>query len=251
MGICVKSEIGKLKRVMLHRPGKELEKLIPGELERLLFDDIPYLKTARQEHDQFAGLLRDNDVEVVYLEDLMVETLKQEEGLREAFIEEYIQDGGDTAHQYREHLKEYLMSIRDERELVEKTMEGVYMEEIRSRQATPLVDLVRDNLRFVTNPIPNLYFTRDPFASIGYGVSINKMYSETRRRETIYGKYIINYHPDFAGRVKQYYHRDDLFSIEGGDILVLGRRVLAVGISQRTTPEAVELLAKRIFADEA
>ena len=151
MGICVKSEIGKLKRVMLHRPGKELEKLIPGELERLLFDDIPYLKTARQEHDQFAGLLRDNDVEVVYLEDLMVETLKQEEGLREAFIEEYIQDGGDTAHQYREHLKEYLMSIRDERELVEKTMEGVYMEEIRSRQATPLVDLVRDNLRFVTD----------------------------------------------------------------------------------------------------
>ena len=77
MPICVKNEIGKLKRVMLHRPGAELEKLIPGELERLLFDDIPYLKTAQQEHDIFAGILRGNDVDVVYLEDLMAETLQE------------------------------------------------------------------------------------------------------------------------------------------------------------------------------
>ena len=82
MGICVTSEIGKLKRVMLHRPGRELEQLVPGELERLLFDDIPYLKTARQEHDQFAGLLRSNEVEVVYLEDLMVEVLGRDPGIR-------------------------------------------------------------------------------------------------------------------------------------------------------------------------
>lgn len=251
MGICVKSEIGKLKRVMLHRPGRELEQLVPGELERLLFDDIPYLKTARQEHDQFAGLLRSNEVEVVYLEDLMVEVLGRDPGIREAFIDQYIQDGGAMAHQYREPLKEYLMSIRNGKDLVEKTMEGVHMEEIRSKNESPLVDLVRDNLRFVTNPIPNLYFTRDPFASIGNGVSINRMYSETRRRETLYGKFIMDYHPDFAGSVKQYHQRDDLFSIEGGDILVLSSRVLAVGISQRTTPEAIELLARRIFADEA
>ena len=250
MGICVKSEIGKLRQVMLHRPGPELENLVPGELERLLFDDIPYLKTARQEHDQFAGVLRSNDIEVVYLEDLMVEALKTDGGLREAFIDEYIRDGGDTAHQYREPLKEYLMSIREEKALVEKTMEGVHMEEIRSRHESPLVDLVRDNLRFVTNPMPNLYFTRDPFASIGNGVSIHKMYSETRRRETIYGKYIMNYHPDFGDSVPKYHSREDLFSVEGGDILVLSSRVLAIGISQRTTPEAIELLAKRIFADE-
>ena len=111
MGICVKSEIGKLKRVMLHRPGPELENLVPGELERLLFDDIPYLKTARQEHDQFAGVLRSNDIEVVYLEDLMVEALKTDGGLREAFIDEYIRDGGDTAPVSYTHLRAHETSV--------------------------------------------------------------------------------------------------------------------------------------------
>ena len=95
MGVHVKSEIGTLKRVMLHRPGRELEQLIPGELERLLFDDIPYLKTARQEHDQFAELLRRNHIEVLYLEDLMAETLKLNEHLKEKFIEEFICDSGN------------------------------------------------------------------------------------------------------------------------------------------------------------
>lgn len=251
MGVHVKSEIGRLKRVMLHRPGRELEQLVPGELERLLFDDIPYLKTARQEHDQFARILRDNGVEVVYLEDLMAETLRTSETLKEAFVDEFICDSGKYALRNQERLKAYLMSITDEKALVEKTMEGIHMEEIGSAGTSPLVDLVRESSRFAADPIPNLYFTRDPFACIGDGVSINKMYSATRRRETIYGKYIINHHPDFAGQVPKYYLRDDLFSIEGGDILNLSSRVLAIGISQRTTPEAIELLAKRVFADEA
>ena len=100
------------------------------------------------------------------------------------------------------------------------------------------------------DPIPNLYFTRDPFACIGEGVSLNAMYSPTRRRETIYGQYILKYHPDFAGQVPFYYRREDPFSIEGGDILNLSPRLLAVGISQRTTPEAIEILARNIFRDE-
>ena len=100
------------------------------------------------------------------------------------------------------------------------------------------------------DPIPNLYFTRDPFACIGEGVSLNAMYSPTRRRETIYGQYILKYHPDFAGQVPFYYRREDPFSIEGGDILNLSPQLLAVGISQRTTPEAIEILARNIFRDE-
>ena len=250
MGVHVKSEIGTLKRVMLHRPGRELEQLIPGELERLLFDDIPYLKTARQEHDQFAELLRRNHIEVLYLEDLMAETLKLNEHLKENTLEEFICDSGNNAYLNKKVLKKYLMSIADEKTLVEKTMEGIFFDEIASEGKNPLVDMVRNHKRFLTDPIPNLYFTRDPFAIIGNGVSIHKMYSGTRRRETIYGKYIMEHHPDFAGTVNQYYKRNDLFSIEGGDILNLSNRVLAIGISQRTTPEAIELLAKRIFADE-
>lgn len=250
MPICVKNEIGKLKRVMLHRPGAELEKLIPGELERLLFDDIPYLKTAQQEHDIFAGILRGNDVDVVYLEDLMAETLQENPEIKEQFIKELIVDAGAQAHQEAAALQEYLKGIQNEKELVLKTMSGVYRDDLGLKGKNPLVDKVRSRARFVLDPIPNLYFTRDPFASMGNGVSINHMYSKTRNRETIYGKYIMNYHPDYRNQVIQYYDRKDRFSIEGGDILNLSNRVLAVGISQRTTPEAIELLAKRIFADE-
>jgi len=251
MPIHVKSEVGTLKKVMLHRPGKELERLIPGDLERLLFDDIPYLRTAQQEHDMFAGILRANGVEVVYLEDLMAETLKTDSGLKEKFIDDFIRDGGATACQEAPLIKEYLLSIEDEKQLVEKTMAGVHMGEIGISGKNPLVDQVRGNYRFILDPIPNLYFTRDPFASIGDGVSVNRMYSKTRCRETIYGSYIMAEHPDFKGKVKTYYNRKELFSIEGGDILNLSNRVLAIGISQRTTPEAIETLAKNIFADES
>ena len=248
MPINVTSEIGKLKKVMLHRPGVELEHLVPGELERLLFDDIPYLKTARSEHDLFAKILRDNGAEVVYLENLMAEVLKQKPYLKEIFIRQFIQEGGSTANKFSAQLFDFLMNIEDEKELVLKVMSGVGMNELKSQISSPLVDLVKTGGRMIMDPIPNLYFTRDPFATIGRGVSLNQMYSKTRRRETIFGQYILENHPDFEG-TPFYYKRTYPFAIEGGDILNLSRRVLAVGISQRTTPEAIELLAQNIFKD--
>lgn len=231
MAICVRSEIGQLKKVMLHRPGQELEHLVPGDLERLLFDDIPYLKTARNEHDMFAGILREQGAEVVYLEDLMAEVLKDSEK-KEQFVKEFISEGGASAARVKKQLYDYLMHIQDEKELVLKTMSGVRASELNVKRDCPLVSLVRAESQFLLDPIPNLYFTRDPFASIGTGVSLNRMYSPTRRRETIYGKYILHYHPDFAGKVPFYYDRKQKFSIEGGDILNLNRKVLAIGISQ-------------------
>ena len=143
------------------------------------------------------------------------------------------------------------MDIPDEKELVLKTMSGVSMHEIKSETHSPLVDLVKSDSRFIMDPIPNLYFTRDPFACIGTGVSLNCMYSRTRRRETIYGQYILEHHPDYRGQTPFYYKREYPFSIEGGDILNLGSKVLAVGISQRTTPEAIELLAQNLFEDSS
>lgn len=249
MPICVKSEIGKLKKVMLHRPGKELEHLVPGELERLLFDDIPYLKTAQGEHDLFAGILKAHGAEVVYVEDMMAEVLKADPQVRECFIRQFISEGGNTAQKFKNQLYDFLMDIQDETELVLKTMSGVSNHELKSDTRSPLVDLVKSDSRFIVDPIPNLYFTRDPFACIGNGASLNYMYSKTRRRETIYGKYILENHPDYAGRTPFYYKREYPFSIEGGDILNLSSRVLAVGISQRTTPEAIELLAQNLFED--
>ncbi|MDO4973361.1 MAG: arginine deiminase [Eubacteriales bacterium] len=251
MAICVKSEIGPLKKVLLHRPGQELEHLVPEELERLLFDDIPYLKLAQQEHDTFAAILRRQGVEVVYLEDLMAETLRLNPGLRELFVGQFLREGGPFAQNHAEELFDMLTSLEDERELVLKTMSGVSTAEMRDElRAGPLTRLTRERRQFLLDPIPNLYFTRDPFASIGCGVSLHRMYSATRCRETIYAEFILRYHPDFAGQVPFYYDRSDPFHIEGGDILNLREDLLAIGLSQRTSPEAVELLARRLFADE-
>ena len=250
MAIHVKSEIGKLKKVMLHRPGQELEHLVPEDLERLLFDDIPYLKTAKIEHDMFAEIMRGQGVEVVYLEDMTAEVLKNPEK-KEQFVREFIAEGGASAAKVRDQLYDYLMKISDEKELVLKTMSGIRASELNVKMSCPLVSLVKKESQFLLDPIPNLYFTRDPFACIGNGVSLNRMYSRTRRRETLYGKYILKYHPDFAGKVPFYYDRTMDFAIEGGDILNLSNKVIAIGISQRTTPEAIELLAQNIFVDKA
>ena len=250
MPICVRSETGTLEQVLLHRPGAELEQLVPGELERLLFDDIPYLQAAQQEHDAFAEMLRHNGTQVLYLEELMTQTLAADPQVRRRFVRQFIEEGGRIARHFQPALYEYLTALTDD-ELVRRTMTGVSMEEfLPEGQRGALVSLTRGSHRFVLDPIPNLYFTRDPFACIGEGVSLNAMYSPTRRRETIYGQYILKYHPDFAGQVPFYYRREDPFSIEGGDILNLSPRLLAVGISQRTTPEAIEILARNIFRDE-
>ena len=252
MAICVKSEIGPLKKVLLHRPGKELEHLVPGELERLLFDDIPYLRLAQQEHDTFAAILREQGAEVVYLEDLMAETLRANPGLRVTFVRQFLREGGPFAQNHAEELFHMLSMIEDERELVLKTMSGVTGAEMRGGlNEGPLTSLTRERRPFVLDPIPNLYFTRDPFASIGCGVSVHRMYSVTRCRETIYGDYIMRHHPDFAGKVPLYYDRNAPFNIEGGDILNLREDLLAIGLSQRSSPEGIELLASRLFRDES
>ena len=247
MSICVKSEIGPLKKVLLQRPGRELEHLSPDTMEQLLFDDIPYLYRAQQEHDEFAALLRSCGAEVVYLETLTAEVLASDKALQQQFIADAIAQAGNYALGYREPLLEYLQAIRDPLRLVQQTMEGVTYREVFPTQGGQLSDLASTGARFLMPPIPNLYFTRDPFACIGDGISLNHMYSATRNRETLYGKYILTYHPDFAGQVPLYYGPEEHFSIEGGDIINLSDTVLAVGISQRTQPEAIERLASSIF----
>lgn len=250
MPIHVRSEIGPLKKVLLQRPGRELEHLSPETMESLLFDDIPFLYRAQEEHDRFAEILRENGAEVVYLDALTAEVLEKEPSVRESFLEDVIEKAGGCARGYREALRAYFRSISDAKTLVRRTMAGVTYEEVFGNHAAGLSGLVREKTRFLMPPVPNLYFTRDPFACIGRGVSLNHMYSATRNRETIYGSYILRFHPDFKDRVPLYYTPQEHFSIEGGDILNLSETVLAVGLSQRTQPEAIERLTKNIFADE-
>ena len=246
MAINVKSEIKPLKKVLLHRPGKELLNLTPDTLERLLFDDIPFLKVAQQEHDAFAQILKENGVEVVYLEDLAAETISQCPDLKKQFLEQFITEGGVLVPEYREALMKLFESYTDNKELIMKTMEGVKYGELKLNSDSLISKLIDEN-ELILDPMPNLYFTRDPFASIGHGVSLNKMYSVTRNRETIYADYIFKHHNDYKGKVPYFYERDNQFHIEGGDILNLNDKVLAIGISQRTQAAAIDQIAKNIF----
>ncbi|MCW6675712.1 arginine deiminase [Aerococcaceae bacterium NML180378] len=245
--IHVFSEIGKLKKVMLHRPGKELENLMPDYLERLLFDDIPFLEGAQKEHDEFANALRAEGVEVVYLEDLAAESLTSPE-IKEAFIDEYLEEANIRGKQTKEAIRQMLLAIEDNRELIDRTMAGIQKSELPPIENKGLTDLVESEYPFAIDPMPNLYFTRDPFATMGHGVSLNRMYSETRNRETLYAKYIFKYHPDYRDAdVPLVYTRDETTRIEGGDELVLSKDVLAVGISQRTDAASIEKLMHNIF----
>ena len=248
--INVASEIKPLKEVLVHRPGKELLNLTPDTLHRLLFDDIPYLRVAQAEHDEFVQILRDNDVKVYYLEDLMAETLDFNPEIKKKFLKQFIEEAGVNTPKYRDLVFEYLMSIEDSKEFVLKTMEGIQIYELDREKRVmekSLVDLVTDETDFIVEPMPNLYFTRDPFASVGNGVVLNKMYSVTRNRETIYAEYIFNYHPKFKDQLEKYYDRYYDWHIEGGDVLNLNEHILAVGISQRTEAGAIDKLAKNLF----
>ena len=243
--INVNNEIKPLKKVLLHRPGEELLNLTPNALDELLFDDIPDLEKAIEEHDNFAKIFKDEGIEVVYLEDLMAETLDQNKNLREEFLAKYLKEANISDELAYKESKKLLESIKDTKQFVLKTMSGITLKELGIKN-----DKVIYNQKYTAiNPMPNLYFTRDPFSSIAEGVSINSMYSVTRSRETIYADYIFNYHKDYKG-VKNFYGRGKDYHIEGGDILNINENLLMIGISQRTELDAIRVLAKNVLEDQ-
>lgn len=244
--IHVNSEIGKLKKVMVHRPGKEMENLMPDYLDRLLFDDIPYLKGAQEEHDRFVKAMEDEGVEVVYLERLTADAIDAG-NVKEEFVDQWISESGIVSESVKEVVKKQLLDL-DTFEMVLKTMEGFRKTEVEAEHFNnSLADLLESEYPFLVDPMPNLYFTRDPFATMANGVTINQMFAETRNRETIYGDFIFKYHPEYKEGVDKFYSRDEEDRIEGGDELVLSKDVLAIGISQRTDSRAIEKLARRVF----
>ncbi|MBI1695961.1 arginine deiminase [Lactobacillus crispatus] len=245
--IHVYSEIGKLKTVMLHRPGKELENLAPDILHRMLIDDIPYLKIAQEEHYAFAHVLRQQGIKVLYLEDLLAESLTDEK-VRRAFLDQLLDESSikkqDPLHQL---LLNYLQELPT-KEMVKTVIAGIRKSAIHN--STPsLADLAEDpDYPFYLDPMPNVYFTRDQQAAIGSGMTINRMTFRARRRESLFMETILKNHPDFKNATipvwRDRYHHGRL---EGGDELVLNNHVLAVGISQRTSATAITDLAHNLF----
>ena len=241
----INSEIGRLKKVLVHEPGKELENLVPNSLQELLFDDIPWLPLAKKEHQAFVETFKKCGVEVVYLVDLVSEALDINSDIKKEFIDEFIKESSIYGERLSTIVRNYLLGFKDTKTMVLKTMAGIKKEEVKEYKPFNLADLIGD-FPFLTDPMPNLYFTRDPFTVINNNVSLHKMFSNTRRRETIYAKYIFKYHPEYKD-TKLVYNRDAEYNIEGGDILVLNKHTLIIGQSERTTPSAIEKLAKNVF----
>ena len=244
------SEIAPLKRVLMHRPGDEFLNLTPNTLERLLFDDIPYLKIAQQEHDAYANALRAEGVEVVYITDLAAEAIEAGgRTVRKKFLEQFIAEAGVTSPKVTKHCFDFLNSIKDTRDMVKKCIAGVDISELKKLGKVSGFYATRDTGRMIIDPIPNILFQRDPMSTIGHGATLHKMWSATRTRESIFMEYVFKYHPFYEG-TKLYYERDEPYCIEGGDIQVLSKEVIAIGISQRTEPDAIADFARRLFKDK-
>ena len=245
-GIHNYSEIGKLNRVLLHRPGREVEALTPATMERLLFDDVPYLKEAQKEHDQFAKVLKDNGVEVIYYEKETAKALK-ETAVREEFVSNMIELSFIESEGMKQAIRSFLMSLEPEK-MVEEIISGVRRDDLGEVKTGSLSDLAQNDYPFVMDPMPNLYFTRDPGACIGDGINIHHMHTPARRRESLLLKYMFEHDPDFAieGN-KQFYDIYDDYSVEGGDVLVLSKDMVAIGYSERTTIAGIENFAENLL----
>lgn len=248
--ICNYSEIAPLKKVLMHRPGDEFLNLTPNTLERLLFDDIPYLKIAQQEHDAYANALRAEGIEVVYITDLAAEAIEAGgRTVRKKFLEQFIEEAGVTSPKVKKHCFDYLNSIKDTRDMVKKCIAGVDISELKKLGKVSGFYATRDTGKMILDPIPNILFQRDPMATVGHGATLHKMWSVTRTRESIFAEYVFKYHP-FYDDTKLYFERTEPYCIEGGDVQVLSKEVIAIGISQRTEPDAIADFARNLFKDK-
>ena len=188
--INVKSEIGPLKRVMLHRPGIELANLMPDFLERMLAEDTPDVEMAGREHDVFAGILRDAGVDVVYIENEFSKVVENDE-IRRAFINDFV-DIGVNGDSLKTAIREYLNTIPADK-LFDTVAKGITRDDIANISAKPIQSVVLSEYPFLTDPLPNIYFTRDISFSIGTGIAISAMSMPARMRETLFIRYLHKY----------------------------------------------------------
>ncbi|HEX8497867.1 MAG TPA: arginine deiminase [Actinomycetales bacterium] len=241
----VDSEVGRLRTVMLHRPGNELRRLTPRNNDRLLFDGIPWVDRAQAEHDAFAQALADRGVEVLYLADLLRQALAVPEARAQACAEVVGQQHlGDRLAARTGALLDDL----DDAALAEVLMSGLRHDELVAAFPAARAGVVSSLAApedFVIDPLPNLLFTRDSSTWVGSTVAVTSLAMPARRRETSLTGVIYRHHPRFAGTALTY--EPELEHVEGGDVLMLAPGVVAVGTGERTTPAGVERLARRLL----
>jgi arginine deiminase len=248
MNFNVQSEVGQLRQVIVHRPGLELSRLTPRNVGDLLFDDVLWAKRAKEEHDAFAGVLRDKGVRVHYFGQLLGETLELPEG--RAFVLDRICTPELLGPNLIRPLRK-LFGDLDGPALAEVLVGGVLKADLHPARAHSLKwDMLQAD-DFLLPPLPNHLFQRDNSCWIYHGLSVNPMAKSARQRETLHSRAIYRFHPMFAGAdFVRYYGDDDTHlpaTVEGGDVHVLGHDAVMIGMGERSTPMAVELLASSLF----
>ncbi|WP_312868249.1 arginine deiminase [Amycolatopsis pithecellobii] len=239
------SEVGPLRAVLLHRPGNELKRLTPRNNDQLLFDSIPWVDRAQQEHDAFADVLRGRGVEVLLLADVLRAALEDDRahtaGVHAAVDERHL---GQTL---ADSLRSYLSGV-DAGTLAEVLTGGLTFEELPAAEGASLVRKMHRPHDFAIDPLPNLLFTRDSSVWIADRVAISSLAMPARRRETALFDLIYAYHPRFRRAARAYGAHSA--PVEGGDVMLLAPGVLAVGVGERTTAAGAESLARSVFADD-
>jgi arginine deiminase len=246
----VDSEVGVLRQVILHRPGLELKRLTPGNRERLLFDDVLWVARAQEEHDRFAALLRERGVEVYLFGELLRATLEVPDARK--YVLDHIFDDRIYGPLAIDALRNCFDAM-DPDTLTDHLVGGITKREVLDRIPEPrsIAFHVLDPDDFVLEPLPNHLYTRDTSAWIYGGVAINSMRKKARMRETVHYEAVYRWHPLFAGAGYAVWSAGAVngpATTEGGDMLVLGGGAVLIGLSERTTPQGVERLARRLFA---
>jgi len=236
----VRSEVGRLRTVMLHRPGPELKRLTPRNNDELLFDGLPWVDRAQEEHDAFAAVLRSRGVEVLYLSELLTRTL-QDADAREQAITLTLADLR-LGVRLRRYLRDLAADL-DPGDLAGVLTAGLRNDEVDGSGS--LVAALLPDQEFLVHPLPNLLFTRDSSVWVQDRVAVTSLAMHARRRETQLTELIYTFHPRFAGIER--IHGWGLEHLEGGDVMALADGVLAVGVGERTTPAGAERLARTVF----
>ena len=264
----VHSEVGRLRKVLVHRPDLSLTRLTPSNHDELLFDDVLWVERAQWEHDQFVRVLRDRGIEVYYLQDLLAEALAASPEARTALVEAVV-DQSTVGWALVDELREILDCMPPDR-LARHLIGGLTIAELdpdwrRFKDVSLIAAGLDDDGTFVLPPLPNSLFTRDSSAWIYGGVSVNPMFWPARRRESLNLLTIYRHHPMFRQADWRFWFPDteranggrvnvDEFghaSLEGGDVLPIGHGTVLVGLSERTTGRMIELLASRLFENGA
>ena len=240
-GIHVYSEIGELETVLVHEPGKEIDYITPSRLDELLFSAILESHDARKEHQEFVATLKKEKINVVELTDLVTETYDLvDQKTKDKLIDEFLEDSEPVlTAELKATVKKFLKSFKETRKLIEVMMAGITKYDLG----------IKADRELIVDPMPNLYFTRDPFASVGNGVTIHYMRYKVRQRETLFSRFIFNNHPKLV-KTPWYYDPAMKMSIEGGDVFIYNNDTLVVGVSERTDLDTITLLAKNIKANK-